>query len=110
MKKAIIIMLAVVALISMTVSSGHAYIYGADYPNGDSSVIFSSLSWDGFNHFVVTFNSEDLTAVATVLTPSGTPTDSYGYYYFWADFFPAYMDLYGSNDGVNWYFYQRWYY
>ena len=108
MRKALV--LAILALLMFAVSTSEAGVYGAGYPNGDDQVIQSSSSWDGYYHVVMTFNNEDSTASATVLNPSGIPSNAYGYNYFWADFFLTYYDFYGSNDGVNWFFITRYYY
>ncbi|HET6516493.1 MAG TPA: hypothetical protein VFG09_15170 [Thermodesulfovibrionales bacterium] len=65
-------------------------------------LVFSAASIDGYSHAVATFNNVDNTAFAVVLDPYGVPDSvPYGYAYLFADYY--YHQLWGSNDGVNWY-------
>jgi len=110
MKRGILVVLIILAVAMFSAATSEAGIYVADYPNYDSQVIFDRYSWDGYNHLVMTFNNGSDTASATVLDPYGAPSDDYGFYYFWADFYGDYYDFYGSLDGSYWDFLERVYY
>lgn len=94
----------VVMILSAVVYAGD-FNYGALYPNGDGMVIYSKDVFDGVHHLVVTNNAIDAGTSATVLNDDGTPSNAYGYYYYWAGITPTNpetYDLYGSNDGIKW--------
>lgn len=103
MRKGVLIILALMVIALFGTAVSEAGVYGAGYPNGDDMFIYSASSWDGWNHLVITYNNQDYSASATVLDPNGIPSDDYGYYYYWADFYTDHMDFYGSNNGYNWY-------
>lgn len=110
MRKGILIILAVMAIGLIGTTISEAGYYDATYVNGDYLAILSSSSWDLYNHVVITFNNQDGTASATVLDPYGRPVPAdFGYYYFWADFYPGYFDFYGSIDGEHWIFLGSYY-
>lgn len=110
MKRFFPILLGLAVVLIVGVSIGEAWGYDGVYPNGDKLVIFSSSSWDGWNHVVLTFNNQDYTASATVLDPYGNPVPAdFGYYYFWADFYTDHFDFYGSMNGENWVFLGSYY-
>jgi len=102
MRKIFLVLLAVVSISMIWVASSEAGVYGAGYPNGDDMFVYSASSWDFYNHLVITYNNQDFSASATVLNPNGVPSNDYGFYYFWADFFSDHLDFYGSNDGSHW--------
>lgn len=109
MKKIFLIFLCITVVLMMAANMSEAGVYGAQYPNLDELVIYSSSNWDYWNHLVITYNNQDYSASATVLDPNGVPSSAYGYYYYWADFYSDHFDFYGSMNGVNWTFLGSYY-
>ncbi len=111
MKKAIVILLAVAAfsMVSLSISDAFDQAFAPSdvgIPNPDDILILNRFDLDGFAHAVISFNNTEGTAFAVVLDPDGNPDFfspvAFGYAYLWADI--LYDDLYGSNDGLNWFF------
>ncbi|MEW6602029.1 MAG: hypothetical protein AB1499_13740 [Nitrospirota bacterium] len=111
MRKGMVVCIAV-AILLVGALSAEAYTWYADYPySPDDGTVYDRYSWDGYNHLSVTWNDTVNTVSAVQMNPDGVPN-----LYYWGDIYSggygyaAYMYLYYSYDGYNWYYAGTYYY